>query len=856
MIASILMLSILGVSFVSANWFTDLFTFGEEGDLSGTLGTLKPDSYIIDGDFGEIVFGSKEEGLTADMVDFASTFFGDPIDGSSARYFIQSPDYDNDMAIVITEFQNDINFKDFDEGLVSLFKAEGMQLDYDPVGDLAYGIEDAQILFTGNYDSNSRSESHSIWISKNKLVFIYIEDLRAIEEGSSTMNDNYIDFLKAYLEQYPSTLVLPKCTDDDGHLSFKEQVYQYSKTYTLTDLQRDTCFDENTLVEYTCSGDLILKEDYICPGGCFDGACLILKVETPSYCGDGECDGLREFNFLNNLESIIINYHGVDYTISVFIDGPNAVRFTANDEISPMLKQDQLFEFENKLLIYVEDITYENYDGGVQSVGYIIGEDEMTCPQDCSIQIPEEIVFCEKTRGGDMCRWDIVSNCDPNFIITQDNWLVPACKPSCCVSDQGTCSQWVFPTYCEGNVYDDYKCDIPICGLGCCIIGENAIYGTSGECEALASTEGVITEFKQISELECISDFGGTINAYVAKGWNLMYGFIDPTMQIVDGSLGEENIKVIYALMPDNQEYARVYPEPEIDKLNRLDENQLINTGFWVYSNKEAEIKYKLVEKIIPFDQRQIYAGWNFVGITPEMIDPERREEIRHLIGDCAVEKLYVFDNYDQEWMEVSLYEELYDREIIGLTLVMRVVEDCYLGRAQETIVAPPALPWSGGTGGETLIHPQVIGSYELKDFDQEETGCETFEPGMEGLNLSGEYCAKMSRVEYLDGDSSNGVTLFLIKFIKGADLFKQYLDAFSEIAMRVNDNEIWRLERHELYWYSDTEYDIILTQEYDRWYEYTPDGISYWNYQYKEAIGANSVTQWFMNKYPPINIA
>ena len=57
MIGCIILISVLGVSFVSANWFVDLFTVGEEGTGEGFLATLSGDEVIssecIDSDGGE-----------------------------------------------------------------------------------------------------------------------------------------------------------------------------------------------------------------------------------------------------------------------------------------------------------------------------------------------------------------------------------------------------------------------------------------------------------------------------------------------------------------------------------------------------------------------------------------------------------------------------------------------------------------------------------------------------------------------------------------------------------------------------------------------------------------------------------
>ncbi len=923
MIIGIVLICILGISFVSANWFTDLFNIGEESRLRGQLASIQDGGYIIESDFGSIIYevGSLEQGLTADVVDYVSTIFNNPINGEFARYQITDTSYDSDMFISIVEFQDEISFEEFDSNLVSIFEREGMNLDYDPVEWIdtnGYSLENAQFLSVGNYYTDTMSPGEIIWISNNKIILIGFDDWRAINEGP----DESIEILvEAYLAAYPSTLVLPE----------------------------------------------------------------VPPSTVEPFCGDGICGGVDEFYTMNDGVEININYLGRNYVLGADISGTDQVIITVDGE-SMKIDEGGIQEFSSGLIVIIEDVNVGPGGEYIGNIEFAIGEDERTCPQDCGdiavdrcselsdetietinylidrsethgygyvslregdmiqeneyfitsndypgygqlwevknidmidleVKIEDQVegastitvhlsedygdyylgtfvlkngasaemklygndnsdvyvtvtdplpgtstyyncavsppvyACCEKTTWGGSCQYDLESNCDTNFLTSQDCWNIPSCQPGCCITDWegGGCQEYASPGYCDGTWNEDYTCEIPQCELGCCVIGEgiDAIYGTSSYCDDIRNN--LVAEFKPISELECINTYGGAIDTYVAKGWNMIYGFVDPTTQIVDGNIGEENIKAIYALMPDNQEYARVYPEPEIDKLNRLDDDYLLNTGFWVYSNKESEMSYRLFEDIIPFNQRQMYHGWNFVGITPDMIDEEGREEIRHLLGDCALESSYIFDAEDQRWFELPIHEEFYDREIIGMTWVIKVSGDCHLGRYEETIVAPPALPWSGGSGGINSQYPQAIGSYELESSYQEQEECGVWE------ELSEEICIKGAEVRYLNEMEGKGVSLYLITVSKGFDAYQQFLESQSEVAMRVNDREIYRVDGQTLFWYADT-YDLIMNSEFDVRYDYYDDGYSR-SYYYGQATGANPVTQWFMGEYPPITV-
>ena len=114
---------------------------------------------------------------------------------------------------------------------------------------------------------------------------------------------------------------------------------------------------------------------------------------------------------------------------------------------------------------------------------------------------------------------------------------------------------------------------------------------------------------------------GGEMNSfYFYKGWNLVYGFASAE-QLEGQVLEESNIKAVYAFIPTTQEYARAYPDPEYDKLRQLDDDELLNTAFWVYSDKAESSEYWLETEVVPYDQRQLYSGWNFFGLTSYLIN-------------------------------------------------------------------------------------------------------------------------------------------------------------------------------------------------------------------------------------------
>jgi len=198
-------------------------------------------------------------------------------------------------------------------------------------------------------------------------------------------------------------------------------------------------------------------------------------------------------------------------------------------------------------------------------------------------------------------------------------------------------------------------------------------------------------------------DFSTEYGTAIFKGWNLVYGFYNPEQ--IQG-LEASNIKAIYAFIPTTQEYARVYPDPENSKLNLIDDDELIQTAFWVYSNSETQeefngiyngVEYGLYENPTPYDRRLIYKGWNFLGITSDMVGSGGKPELKDIAGSCNIEKAYFWDPENQEWWAFPLNED-FSRDSIGMGIVIKVSNNCNLGTSEDNsednnIPSVPNLP-------------------------------------------------------------------------------------------------------------------------------------------------------------------
>ncbi len=196
---------------------------------------------------------------------------------------------------------------------------------------------------------------------------------------------------------------------------------------------------------------------------------------------------------------------------------------------------------------------------------------------------------------------------------------------------------------------------------------------------------GFVNASNQLSEIQ------------LHKGWNLVYGFTGTDRILSGGDISSTNIKAVYLLTQPSQEYVRVYPDPESDKLWELDDDYYEKTAQWVYSDKSGILKYNS-EEPLPLGELKLYRGWNFVGITSNMIGPIEVSsgsfidgQVQHIAGTCNIEKSYFFDPRAQEWVIFPLDEDFSDGAL-GSGWIVKLSNDCKLG-LKVGVIGPPELP-------------------------------------------------------------------------------------------------------------------------------------------------------------------
>jgi len=124
---------------------------------------------------------------------------------------------------------------------------------------------------------------------------------------------------------------------------------------------------------------------------------------------------------------------------------------------------------------------------------------------------------------------------------------------------------------------------------------------------------------------------------------------------------------------------------------------------------------YRLRTDVIPVEERQIYEGWNFVGITPDMIGDNTGVEA--LAGDCNISRSYTFVSDGQEWQEFPLDEE-FSSDAAGYTWVIKVDGACNLEMSLPVIPPFPVVPELPVLPSVNLLCFDAISALDIEEGD------------------------------------------------------------------------------------------------------------------------------------------
>lgn len=179
------------------------------------------------------------------------------------------------------------------------------------------------------------------------------------------------------------------------------------------------------------------------------------------------------------------------------------------------------------------------------------------------------------------------------------------------------------------------------------------------------------------------------------RGWNLVYGFVNPN-KLSGGDIVSENIKAIYILKQPVQEFVRIFPNPETEKLAGLNDDYYERTAQFVYSNKAGRSEYFYEEPLPPkyWNEHKIYKGWNMIGLSEYMVEGPLNPELTlaDIQGTCDIKRAYYL--LDGQWIKFDLPEM--DSTLLLKGLLAEVSNDCEMGvvkREIDSFISPPQIP-------------------------------------------------------------------------------------------------------------------------------------------------------------------
>jgi len=187
----------------------------------------------------------------------------------------------------------------------------------------------------------------------------------------------------------------------------------------------------------------------------------------------------------------------------------------------------------------------------------------------------------------------------------------------------------------------------------------------------------------------------------LSKGWNIVAGTALEQGISSDSEIKLSDIKAMWYYSPVLKKYYQIYPNNELDDLSveegrQLDEDVILTSAMWIYTDKAGTLKYDTLEDYPLLENRQLFGGYNFMTITPDM-DGNSINEIK---GECNIIESYGFDTSSQKWVSLSQNNKL-DTNSAGMGVLLKISNDCTL-RVVEPSANPPGLPTNNPSGGCT----------------------------------------------------------------------------------------------------------------------------------------------------------
>lgn len=189
----------------------------------------------------------------------------------------------------------------------------------------------------------------------------------------------------------------------------------------------------------------------------------------------------------------------------------------------------------------------------------------------------------------------------------------------------------------------------------------------------------------------------------VSEGWNIIAGTMPEIGILSNSDIQLSDISAMYYYSPLTKEYIRVYPNAEVTKLQQADDDIVLTSAMWIYVKKDGVLKYDTLEDYPDLGNRELISGWNFVTITPDMINVD----LENYKGSCNMEKVYFFHPELQEWVSLRPASDDFETDMDGMGAIIKVTSDCTLGNGGSSDGSnPPGLPSESDCSFDEIFNP------------------------------------------------------------------------------------------------------------------------------------------------------
>lgn len=186
----------------------------------------------------------------------------------------------------------------------------------------------------------------------------------------------------------------------------------------------------------------------------------------------------------------------------------------------------------------------------------------------------------------------------------------------------------------------------------------------------------------------------------IKKGWNLLPSSSGSAWDVADGP-GLTKIGAIYLYLPIQNKYVSAMGGFNDKDFSDVKQNSdfLMTSASWYYFSEDAVSLSFNVDKEI---KTKLNKGWNLLIIPPSFTNLGKSSLNKFPVGDCDVEKLYMWNSELQKWEKLAtapqevdnFIDELTDPDAIGIGVAIKVKSTCSLGESvSSTISPPPSLP-------------------------------------------------------------------------------------------------------------------------------------------------------------------